>query len=49
MFAMSSSEVTRNLKINLETYLGISSLKQVVPLIAFLNIIMLLITVTCSG
>jgi hypothetical protein len=35
-FATSSSEVTRNLKINLEKYLGISRLKQVVPLITFL-------------
>jgi hypothetical protein len=44
------SEVTRNLKTNLVKYIGISSLKQVVPLITFLYPIMfLLITVTCSG
>jgi hypothetical protein len=37
---MSSSEVTRNLKINLEKYLGISSLRQVMPLITLLYLIM---------
>jgi hypothetical protein len=35
--ATSSSEVTSHLKINLEKYLGISSLRQVVPLITFLS------------
>jgi hypothetical protein len=37
---MSSSEVTRNLKINLEKYLGISSLRKIVPLINLIYLIM---------
>jgi hypothetical protein len=48
--ATTSSEVTSHLKINLEKYLGILSLTQVVPLITFLYLIMFpLITMTCSG
>jgi hypothetical protein len=48
--AMSSSEVTSHLKTKLVKYLGISSLRQVVPLITLLYLTMfLLITVTCSG
>jgi hypothetical protein len=46
--ATSSSEVTSHLKTKLVRYLGISSLRQVVPLITFLYLIMfLLITGTC--
>jgi hypothetical protein len=48
--ATTSSEVMSHLKIDLEKYLGILSLRQLVPLITFLYLIMfLLITVTCSG
>jgi hypothetical protein len=48
--AMSSSEVTSHLKTKLVKYLGISSLRQVVPLITLLYLIMfLLIIVSCSG
>jgi hypothetical protein len=48
--ATSSSEVTSHLKTKLVKYLGISSLRQVVPLITLLYLIMfLLITVSCSG
>jgi hypothetical protein len=48
--AMSSSEVTSYLKTKLVKYLRISSLRQVVPLITFLYLIMImLITVTCTG
>jgi hypothetical protein len=46
--ATSSSVVTSHLKTKLVKYLGISSLRQVVPLITFLYLIMfLLITVIC--
>jgi hypothetical protein len=38
--ATSSSEVTRNLKTSLEKYLGMSSHRQVVPLITLLYLIM---------
>jgi hypothetical protein len=48
--ATSSSEVTSHLKTKLVKYLGILSLRKVVPLITFIYlIIFLLITVTCSG
>jgi hypothetical protein len=48
--ATSSSEVTSHLKTKLVRYMGISSLRQVVPLITFLYLVMfLLITLTCSG
>jgi hypothetical protein len=38
--AMNRSEVTSHLKTNLVKYLGISSLRQVVPLITLLYLIM---------
>jgi hypothetical protein len=48
--ATSSSEVMNHLKTKLVKYLGISSLRQVVPLITFLYLIMFqLITMTCSS
>jgi hypothetical protein len=47
--ATSSSKVMSHLKTKLVKYLGISRLRQVVPLITFLYLIMfLLITVTCQ-
>jgi hypothetical protein len=47
---MNSSEVTRNLKTNLVKHLVIASIRQVVPLITLLYLIMfLLIIVIGSG
>jgi hypothetical protein len=44
------SEVTRNLKTNLVKYLGISSLRQVVPLVTFIYPIMFsIIILPCIG
>jgi hypothetical protein len=44
------SEVMKNRKTNLVKHLDIASIRQVVPLITFLYLIMfLLITVTCLG
>jgi hypothetical protein len=48
--ATSSSEVTSHLKTKLVKCFGISSLRQVVPLITLLYLIMLLlVTMTCSS
>jgi hypothetical protein len=48
--ATNRSEVRSHLKTKLVKYLGISNLREVVPLITLLYLIMfLLITVTCSG
>jgi hypothetical protein len=47
---MHRGEVTRNPKTNLVKHLDIASIRQVMPLITLLYLIMfMLITVTCSG